>query len=166
MTHLYLLCCSSHDLTSCSSTSSKCNLYINKTVQFKKTLSPQKSMVNEHKQEYVLAMTKANSLTLSTLGWDASGAPASEPKPVTILRIPGGSPTSLHTCPNSKQVLRMNIIIIMNKIFIASDMEKQKSVNTIKHLQGRQFRGLKYCSTTSCQSRSYLPRSHQHRVIP
>lgn len=52
--------------------------------------------------------------TLSTCGCDASGAPASVPKPVRILRTPGGRPTSLQISASSKHVLKYNRIRLVS----------------------------------------------------
>jgi hypothetical protein len=50
--------------------------------------------------------------TLSIPVCEASGAPASSPKPVTMFKTPGGRPTSLAMAASSKQVLYCQLSII------------------------------------------------------
>jgi hypothetical protein len=51
-------------------------------------------------------------ITLSIPVCEASGAPASGPKPVTMFKTPGGRPTSLAMAASSKQVLYCHLSMI------------------------------------------------------
>ena len=114
-----------------------------------------------------------DSRTLSTWGWDARGAPASDPNPVTMLRTPGGISTCLQISTNSKQVLQIKLGGTRKKYFLvfgSVDKKRSQEQDLWKHKiifsHRCQFRWLQYSSTASSQCRSNLPSSHQKGVVP